>query len=125
MTNSDGTTLKNLTNNPYHDVHPVFSPDGQKVVFSSKRNGNSDIFVLNINDNTVQQITNSSSTEDYPSWSPDGTKLTFKQIENLNDFYTINADGTNRTRLESAPPGFYDLVFIWMPAKENMNLSKN
>ena len=45
--NADGTAQTRLTNNAASDAYPVFSPDGQKIAFTSTRDGNSEIYVMN------------------------------------------------------------------------------
>jgi TolB protein len=45
---SDGGNLKRLTAGPAHDRRPSLSPDGSKLAFQSNRDGNYDIFVLNL-----------------------------------------------------------------------------
>ena len=45
----DGTTVKRLTAGPKIDARPAFSPDGSKLAFQSNRDGDYEIFVLNLN----------------------------------------------------------------------------
>src|SRR5207248_1345488 len=45
--NADGTNLVRLTNNPALDEFPAWSRDGAKILFSSLRNGNSYLFIMN------------------------------------------------------------------------------
>ncbi|MBX2847457.1 MAG: flippase-like domain-containing protein [Acidiferrobacterales bacterium] len=54
----------------------VSSLDGF-VVFSSNRDGNHDIFKLNLADFELTKLTENPNTETYPRISPDGTKLVF------------------------------------------------
>ena len=48
MMNSDGSAQQKLTSNSADDLNPEFSPDGNKVLFHSNRNGNYDIFELDL-----------------------------------------------------------------------------
>ena len=48
LMNADGSNLTNLTNHPDSDTGPVISPDGTKVLFNSFRDGNAEIYVMNM-----------------------------------------------------------------------------
>jgi len=43
----DGSNLTQLTSTPWNEIHPSWSPDGRKLAFSSDKEGNYDIYVLN------------------------------------------------------------------------------
>jgi TolB protein len=43
--NADGSGLRNLTREWGLDGLPVWSPDGQKIAFPSKRDGNGEIYL--------------------------------------------------------------------------------
>ena len=47
------------------------------VVFSSNRDGNHDIFKLDLDDQSLSKLTTHPHTETYPRISPDGTRLVF------------------------------------------------
>src|SRR5438552_3927813 len=48
MSSVDGSGQTDLTNNPASDISPAVSPDGQKVAFTSFRDGgNAEIYVMN------------------------------------------------------------------------------
>ena len=44
----DGTNLRRLTAGPTYDERPAFSPDGSKLAFQSNRDGNYEIYVMNL-----------------------------------------------------------------------------
>ena len=69
--NLDGSNVRNLTNNPSQDLGPDFSPDGDRIVFVSKRDGNFDeIYLMNSNGSDPINLTNR-NTDDYnPRFQP-------------------------------------------------------
>ncbi len=83
-TNSDfwlipttGGEPKQLTDNPKHDRHPRWSPDGKKIVFESNRNGSFQLYILDVEDNDVKQLTTIFTEANQPIWSPDGKNIAF------------------------------------------------
>ncbi|SVD32360.1 uncharacterized protein METZ01_LOCUS385214, partial [marine metagenome] len=67
---SDGTEVRQLTNNTAEDWSPNWSPDGRSLVFASNRHGNFDIFVMRADGSEVSQVTDSPQVDWYPNWSP-------------------------------------------------------
>jgi len=75
---SPGRAPRRLTSDPDLEYNPVFSPDGQWVVFCSERRGNPDLYALDLrNPAPPRLLTNSDALEDAPSFSPDGKRLAF------------------------------------------------
>lgn len=68
--NADGSEIMDLMpgDTSVYNGHPVFSPDGQRIAFSSDRSGNRDIFVMNGDGTEVVNVTDSPSEDDYPAW---------------------------------------------------------
>jgi serine/threonine protein kinase len=52
------------------DTEPAFSSDGQWIAFTSGRDGNPDIFVMNTAGNMQTNLTNSPTVEQMPAWQP-------------------------------------------------------
>lgn len=71
-----------------------------KIAFTSERNENFDIHVVNADGSELKRLTNNPAWDELPAWSPDGRKLAFQSIRNGNwDIYVMNADGTEQKRL--------------------------
>lgn len=73
----DGTTLRQLTDDPANDATPAFSPDGKWIAYASDRSGNWDIYLVSIDGGASRQITLSPNNDIHPSFSPDGKKIVF------------------------------------------------
>jgi TolB protein len=80
--NQDGTNVKRLTFNSEIDTMPDVSPQGDKIVFSSVRNGeNYRIYMLELNPDgspgKLTKLTNGPGADTHPTLSPDGKWLAF------------------------------------------------
>ena len=71
-----------LTNDFFNDRDPVFTPDGQGIVFASDRGrqgqaGFTNLFRLNLADGAIEPLTSGSYHDRQPSFSPDGSMIVF------------------------------------------------
>ena len=55
----DGTNETNLTNDPADDFYATWSPDGTKIAFTSYRDGDPKIYVMNADGSNQTRLTNS------------------------------------------------------------------
>jgi len=56
---------------------PVWSPDGNRIVFISWRGDYQDVWTYDVRTRKLQQITNNNDLEGDPQWSPDGKRIAF------------------------------------------------
>jgi Tol biopolymer transport system component len=53
---ADGSSIRNLTNNPAFDECPRWSPDGKKIILGSSRGGTDyEIYVMNADGSDVRR----------------------------------------------------------------------
>jgi TolB protein len=84
-----------LTDSPYDDQHPAWSPDGQRIAFSSRRDGNWDLYVLYVPTGELIRLTHDPVYEAAPAWSPDGQWLVYEGYYEGNlDIYIVRADSS-------------------------------
>ena len=69
-----GGEARQLTTNAAFDTHPIWSPDGKKIAFSSTREGSADIYVIDANGGTPTRLTTNSGNE---------TPITFKDNDHV------------------------------------------
>jgi Tol biopolymer transport system component len=106
MINPDGTGLESLVvfpgNDRFHDgdAECAISPDGSKLVFYSNRNGNYDIYTVNIDGTNLQQLTTDPGDDLEPLFSPDGSKIVWiSESSGRKCIWLMNTDGSNKQKL--------------------------
>jgi Tol biopolymer transport system component len=121
--NLDGSDQKNLTNTGYaiYEGSPAFSPDGQKIAYSSggaqasNPDGDDEVYVMNATDGSDQtNLSNNgwANGDRGPAFSPDGQKIVYTsdgpQISNPEgdeEVYVMNADGSAKKNLTNNGQG--------------------
>lgn len=97
----DGSELKKLTNEPGYDAEATVSPAGDRVVFTSMRDGDLDIYSMNLDGSDVQRLTDAIGYDGGPFYSPDGTKIVYRarhpdDPQEIADYQALLADGLIR-----------------------------
>jgi len=77
IANSDGTNLRNMTNNPAFDGWPAWSPDGKWIAFASNRESAYQIYIMDENGGNVKLVANTEGRATAPRWSPDSKTIYF------------------------------------------------
>lgn len=77
--------LQRLTDGQQDDINPALSPDRTELAFASRRDGQWDLYLLDMQSGEVARLTNTPAYDGAPSWSPDGLWLAFETYldENL------------------------------------------
>jgi hypothetical protein len=110
LMNADGSNQIHLTNGRA----PALSPDGQRVAFESTRDGNPEIYAMNVDGSALLRLTNDPAVDASPTWSPDGRRIAFSSNRaSASSIYTMNADGSDVVRLTFTPNPDYDPA--WSP----------
>jgi len=74
----DGEKLTQLTNTPGYDAEATISPKGDKIVFTSLRNGDPEIYTMNLDGSDQKRLTYEKGYDGGPFFSPDGSKIVFR-----------------------------------------------
>ena len=78
------------------DRQPCYSPDGERVIFSSVRTGNLDLWEMHHQSGVIRRLTDDPADDWDPSFSPDGKHLLFSSSRTGQfEIWMANADGTN------------------------------
>jgi TolB protein len=82
----------------------AWSPDGSKLAFTSNRDGNPEIYVMNKDGSGVRRVTNNPAIDVSPTWSPTGNQIAWVSDRTGNPkIYIMNADGTGQRPLVGDP----------------------
>ena len=99
-----------------------------QIAFSSDRDGNFEIYVMDTDGKNQRRLTNSLRDDRSPSWSPDGQRIAFTSsgknrsgvgghppivVGELPHIYVMDADGKNQQRLTNNP--FAEWEPSWAP----------
>ncbi len=119
-----GNILKQLTSTPGYDAEGTVSPDGKKIVFTSIRSGDLELYTMNIDGSNVKQVTKELGYDGGAFFSPDNKRLIFrasrpKSIEEIKEYtdllkeglvmpthmelYTCKVDGSDLKKITDMP----------------------
>ena len=69
--------LSRLTDDPYVQNEPVWSPDGRSLLYASDRSGTKELWIRDLSTGAERQLTTAAAGASMPSWSPDGKRVVF------------------------------------------------
>ncbi|MBC7688933.1 MAG: PD40 domain-containing protein [Aquabacterium sp.] len=75
---SDGKIVKQLTSTKGYDAEATISPKGDKILFTSMRDGDLDLYTMDMNGKNVKRITNILGYDGGAWFSPDGKKIIWR-----------------------------------------------
>lgn len=78
MADLKGNIVMKLTDNDFYDAECVVSPKGDKILFTSDRSGDLELWTMNLDGTDAKQITNELGYDGGAFYSPDGGKIVFR-----------------------------------------------
>jgi Tol biopolymer transport system component len=75
-----------------------------KIVFTSNRDGNQEVYVAAADGSSVVRLTNNKAYDDQPALSPDGKLVVFvSNRDGNNELYLVGVDGNDLRRITDTP----------------------
>src|SRR5262249_43043038 len=97
--NLDGTELKRLTDAEGYDAEGSLSPDGNKIVFCSQRDGNLELYIMDRDGKNARKLTNAPKCYNGgPFFSPDGKRGIFPSDRKKEDHHQIHMSDAHRKK---------------------------
>jgi TolB protein len=118
----DGSDLQRITDNPGYDAEATVSRDGSQIVFTSHRDGDLNIFVMDADGSNPRQLTDEPGYDGGPFFSADGSKIVYRAHHPTDstelaeyralleeglvrpdrvELFVMNADGSDRRQITS------------------------
>jgi Tol biopolymer transport system component len=121
----ENVTPINITNSEARNEAPEWSPQGDKIAFDSNRDGNFDIYVMNVDGTEVVNLTLDDKFNYHPLWSPEGERIVYQsRIDrdvHVQELYLVNiAEPGSRTSIAPSVG-----AFDWSPDGNQIALSTN
>jgi TolB protein len=144
VADADGSGLVQLTDAPGYDAEATVSPTGDRIVFTSLRSGDLDLWTMALDGSDLRQITSRIGYDGGAFFSPDGSKIVWRahypdaeaEIRDYQalladglirpttlDLYVADADGSNVRRLTDN--GAANFAPYWHPSGQKILFSSN
>lgn len=140
----EGNIVQQLTDTPGYDAEATVSPKGDRIVFTSMRDGDLELYTMAIDGSDVRRVTNEPGYDGGAFFSPDGSKLVWrasrpKTPEELREYqelllqglvmptnmelYVANADGSDARRITEL--GQANWAPYWHPSGKKIIFASN
>lgn len=140
----DGNIIRQLSSEPGYDAEATLSPNGDKIIFTSTRSGDLELYTMNIDGTDVKQITDELGYDGGAFYSPDGSMIVWRasrpktkeEQDNYKqlladglveptemELYVANADGSNKRKITSL--GNANWAPFFHPSGEKILFSSN
>jgi dipeptidyl aminopeptidase/acylaminoacyl peptidase len=104
---AEGGTPRQLTDGPFDDGRPHWTPDGSALLFSANRHedaednpANTEIYRVALADGAIAQLTTRQGPDEDPEASPDGARIAYTGFDDhyqgyqVTHLYIMNRDGS-------------------------------
>ena len=99
-----GGTPERLTFRGSREADPTWSPAGGRLIFTSRRDGNSELYLVALTRHGAINLTSSPGKDAQPSWAPEGTHIAFVSDRDGNhDIFVMPSNGDGYLNVTETP----------------------
>lgn len=100
----DGHGVWQLTNTGSINLSPSWSPDREKIAFTSYLSGNPELYLIDVKDLKMTRLSGYPGLNTTPDWSPDGKKIALTLTKDGNpEIYVMDIKDRKPKRLTFSP----------------------
>lgn len=100
VADADGQNPRTVVRSNESVISPMFSPDGNQIVYVSFEDKKPVVYVQSLRDGQRRKLAAFKGSNSAPAWTPDGRRLAVVLTrDGASQIYMINADGGGLTRL--------------------------
>ena len=122
-----GNIVKQLTTAPGYDAEAVLSPKGDKILFTSDRSGDLELWTMNLDGSDQRQITFDLGYDGGAFFSPDGSRIVFRasrpktaeEIKEYRDFLAQHLVAPSSMEIYTCKPDGSDVRQVTHLGKAN------
>jgi TolB protein len=123
VSNADGTDLKVLSASPGYDAEATISPKGDKIVFTSTRDGDLELYTMNLDGSGVKRITHSLGYDGGAFFSWSGKNIVYRGYHptdsaEVKEYRALLAE-------QLVKPGKMEIFICSADGKNNRQLTNN
>lgn len=108
VADADGRRERMLVAGPVLDMNPSFAPDGQSVLFTSRRDGSADIYRVRVDGTGLERLTDDPAFDDQAVMAPDGRSVAFVSSRSGQaDIWVLDLLSKRARNLTNHPGGDY------------------
>ena len=101
---SAGSELMPVLADNASNIQAALSPDRTRVVFSSNRATNYDLYLVDVDGRNLQRLTANPGNEGEPAWTPDGKRIVYTATTGATtQIASIALDGSDNRQLTMGP----------------------
>ena len=110
----DGSSQRQLTNDPARDNPMAWSSDGSRIVFFSDRDGNGASFIMGAGGSSVSRVTEAPVLSSVDVWLPDGRFIIASAAGDTPEWYLLDPSGA-RQHIPQLSGAFDPIAWIDSP----------
>jgi LysM repeat protein len=97
-----------------HNSDTAPAGSGSRVVFMSSRDGNWEVYTVNMDGSGLKRLTNNAARDGLPTWSPDGKSIAFvSDRDGAWAIWAMDAGGGNQRKLFNLGGGYGSGEYDW------------